>query len=271
MDDTRSRPVLLLDIDGVLSPYAAARPLPGYRPHRARPTAWRDWAAMVYPRPDHLRLLLNPHIGRRLEKLPVDLVWAGAWQPPELQQLLGPLGLAVLPPSVPLQKGPFFMRLDNPGVSPHADDDQWWRAQGILGWSRGHDRPLAWLAPHFAPGVPAEVARHHAAPVLLHEVDPATGLTDADFTTLEHWARQVAALPPAPVVVPRRCRDCGGRSTTVVDGRRVDRVHDRCGSCCECYCLDRSDRSGDFSACGDLAEESCPDCRCCRICVGCHC
>ncbi|WP_338704352.1 hypothetical protein V2W30_41270 (plasmid) [Streptomyces sp. Q6] len=76
-------------------------------------------------------------------------------------------------------------------------------------------------------------------------------------------------LPDPEVVVPVECRDCGSRETTVLDGRRVDRVHGRCGSCCECFCPGPTDDT--FQPCGDLESEQCTACRCCLVCMGCHC
>ncbi|MFJ9777170.1 hypothetical protein ACIRVF_39050 [Kitasatospora sp. NPDC101157] len=267
-----SRPLLALDVDGVLSPYGAGRLLPGYVPHQVRPQAWVDWSAMVYPRPSHLVVQLNPAIGERLEALPFDLVWVSAWTPQELAAMLGPLGFTQAPPHADLKgatQRTFFLRVDDPGVSPDAKGDLWWRSQDVLGWANRHDRPLAWLAPHFPNQVRRDFADGHAAPALLHEVDPAAGLTDADFTALTTWAEKVAALELAPAVVPRRCRDCGDRSTTVIAGRREDRVHAACGSCCECYCP-IGDGSDAFQACGDLESERCAHCGWCRVC-GCGC
>ncbi len=102
-----------------------------------------------------------------------------------------------------------------------------------------------------------------------HAVGPAVGITAADLQSLRAWAEKMDMLPEPEPVAPRRCLDCGGRDTTVVHGRRVDRVHARCGSCCECHCPGPADTA--FQPCGDLRSEQCPTCRCCLVCVGCHC
>ncbi len=65
-------------------------------------------------------------------------------------------------------------------------------------------------------------------------------------------------------MLPRRCRDCGDRGTVVLDGRRRDRVHEECGSCCECYCPAPTDDA--FQPCGELMRQQCPDCRACLVC-----
>lgn len=143
---------------------------------------------------------------------------------------------------------------------------------GRLSWARTHDRPVAWVRAH---GHHREEIRRTTAylstvgPVLAHAVDPAAGITAADLQALREWARTMDALPEPAPVVPRRCRNCGDRGTTVLNGRRTDRVHGACSSCCECYCPGPTDDQ--YQPCGDLTRQQCPSCRCCRVCVGCHC
>ncbi|WP_331727207.1 hypothetical protein OG871_39710 (plasmid) [Kitasatospora sp. NBC_00374] len=270
------RPLVVFDIDGVLSPYDIRADLTGYTSHEVTPQAWRAWAAFVQPRPTRHYIRLNPEIGARLEALPVDLVIAGPWQPEEIEALLPALGLTRLPALIPLREQVFFVRLDDPGKSlenPAVDLD--WRGEDVLAAASLHrvgaDRPLAWLAGGFTDWIKRTLPAAHAAPLLLHEVDHRIGLTDTDFATLAAWATAVAARPPAPELRLRRCRDCGERSSTVVDGQREDRTHDVCGSCCECYCPDPASDGGDrFQPCGDLERERCQACRCCANC-GCGC
>jgi hypothetical protein len=87
------RPLLLVDVDGPLNPYAAKpekRPA-GYVTHRMRPTGWD--APHIKP----LRVWLNPDHGPALLKLPYDLVWCTTWQA-EANVWIGPhLGLPDLP------------------------------------------------------------------------------------------------------------------------------------------------------------------------------
>ncbi|MEV7122239.1 hypothetical protein [Kitasatospora griseola] len=266
----------MFDVDGVLSPYDVVTGLDGYRIHEATPKAWRDWAVFVYPRPTSHFIRLNPEIGARLEALPVDLAIAGPWQPEEIEALLPALGLTRMPAIIPLRAQTFFVRLDDPGLSlDDPADDLAWRAEDILaaaGLRRaGADRPLAWLAGGFTDRLKRTLPPAHAAPLLLHEVDHTTGLTPADFAKLAAWATAVAARPPVPELRLLRCRDCGERSSIVIDGRREDRTHEVCGSCCECYCPDPQSDGGDrFQPCGDLERERCPECGWCSNC-GCGC
>ncbi|MFF7366042.1 hypothetical protein [Streptomyces sp. NPDC008125] len=259
----------------MLSPYGGPVPA-GHVVHAAESAAWRAWAAMVYPRQAPLRLALDPAVGRALAELPADLVLVSSYTPDELAPLLPALGWASVPPLVPLREtgSVHYLRAEDPGRCPDAGIDLRFRSEEIVAWARTHDRPVAWV----------RAGNHHQAelrrtlsylsavgPVLAHPVAPAAGLTAADLDALREWTQKMALLPEPAPVVPRRCRDCGDRSTTVRDGRRVDRVHARCGSCCECWCPDPAEKQSQFQPCGDLMREQCPDCRCCLNCFGCHC
>ncbi|MBV7674088.1 hypothetical protein STHAL_32085 [Streptomyces halstedii] len=241
----------------MLSPYGGPVPA-GYAVLEAESAAWREWAAMVYPPQRGLRLALDPVVGQALAELPADLVLVSTYTPAELEPLLPALGWETLPPLVPMPytARTHYMRVDDPGRSPEAAGGLHWRAEELISWARTHDRPVAWVraGDHHK----AEV-RHTSAylptvgPVLAHAVVPAAGITAADLQSLRTWAEKMHALPDPEAVAPRRCRDCGSRDTTVVTGRRVDRVHARCGSCCECYCPGPGDTT--FQPCGDLMSE----------------
>ncbi|MYX04234.1 MULTISPECIES: hypothetical protein [unclassified Streptomyces] len=270
------RPYVAVEIDGVLSPYGG--PLPaGHSVHEVESAAWRDWAAMVYPRPYGLRLALDPAVGRALADLPADLVLVSSYAPAELEPLLPALGWDTLPPMVPLRNTGtvHYLRVDDPGRFPDAEDDLRWRTEEIAFWAQTHDRPVAWVraGDHHEQEVRSAARRMYSTvgPLLPYAVAPAAGLTADDLQALRAWVREMDALPELAPVVPRRCRDCGDRRTIVLDGRRRDRVHEECGSCCECYCPAPGDDTGTFQPCGDLMRQQCPDCRSCLVCVGCHC
>ncbi|MFG2844245.1 hypothetical protein ACGF12_13885 [Kitasatospora sp. NPDC048296] len=270
----QARPLLLFDIDGVLSPYGGARQPPGYTVHPVSPQAWKDYPA--YPKPKYHWVHLNTEIGARLENLPFDLAVVGPWQPQEVEELLRAAGLTRLPRFIPVQDRSFFARPDDPGRSMWDPMDTIRdRSRDVLAATclerAGIDRPFAWLAAGFPEKLQQELTRDHGAPVLLHVVNPETGLTDADFAALTRWAADMAARPPAPELRLRRCRDCGERSSIVIDGNREDRTHEACGSCCECYCPDPQSDGGDrFQPCGHLERERCTDCGWCANC-GCGC
>lgn len=230
---------------------------------------------MIFPRPRGLRLALDPAVGRALADLPADLVLVSSYTTVELEPLLPALGWDTVPPMVPLRRPStaHYLRPDNPALSPCAEDDLARRAEEIASWAQTHDRPVAWVraGDHHAQAVRSAARRTYdtAAPLLPYAVDAAVGLTAGDLQALRAWVREMDELPEPAPVVPRRCRDCGDRGTVVTDGRRRDRAHEECGSCCECYCPAPTDDT--HLPCGDLRREQCPDCRCCQVCVGCHC
>ncbi|MFD7859144.1 hypothetical protein ACFV6B_33425 [Streptomyces microflavus] len=268
------RSYIAVEIDGVLSPYGGPAPA-GHTVHDVESAAWRDWAAVVYPRPRGLRLALDPAVGRALADLPADLVLVSSYAPAELVPLLPALGWDSVPPMVPLRHtaAVHYLRPDDPGRSPDAESELRWRTEEIASWAQTHDRPVAWVraGTHHEREVRSAAQRMYATvgPLLPYAVDPAAGLTAGDLQALRAWVQEMDGLPEPAPVVPRRCRDCSDRGTVVLDGRRVDRVHAECGSCCECYCPAPADDV--FLPCGDLARQQCPDCGCCMVCVGCHC
>ncbi|WP_328954622.1 hypothetical protein [Kitasatospora purpeofusca] len=76
-------PLLLLDVDGPLNPFAAqpSEQPTGYGTHHVRP----DFLLARFPgKPveevEPIRLWINPDHGPRLLGLPFELVWATAWE-----------------------------------------------------------------------------------------------------------------------------------------------------------------------------------------------
>nr|WP_009998626.1 hypothetical protein [Streptomyces clavuligerus] len=257
----------------MLAPYGGPPPA-GYTLHDVESAAWRAWAAPVHDGPRGPRLALDPETGRALASLPADLVLVSSYTPAELEPLLPALGWRTLPPMVPLPRTGtvHYLRAEDPGLSPEPEENLRRRAEEIASWARTHDHPVAWVRAH---GHHRE-AVHQAVrcfptvgPVFAHPVDPVTGITAADLRALRDWVEEMDALPEPVPVVTRRCRDCGDRGTTVARGRRIDRVHPACGSCCECYCPAPTDDM--FQPCGDLMRQQCPSCGSCRVCAGCHC
>jgi hypothetical protein len=84
-------PILLLDVDGPLNPYAAKatqRP-EGYETHRMRPSGFLMQNA--------LRVWLNPLHGEKLLNLGYDLVWATMWEDEANEWIAPHIGLPELP------------------------------------------------------------------------------------------------------------------------------------------------------------------------------
>lgn len=178
------RPLLYLDVDGPLNPYAAKpeRRPEGYSTHRMKPEGWiaqHPDKPRAYVRP--LRVWLNTDHGSRLRKLSekYDLVWATTWGA-EANTFISPvLGLTELPV------------VEWPSPPDAGPDGTFWKTRHLLAHADG--RPFAWVDDDLGDTDRAFVASHHHAPAFLRHVDPRCGLRDDDFAALEDFARHLEA------------------------------------------------------------------------------
>ncbi|MFE4669248.1 hypothetical protein ACFRI7_29115 [Streptomyces sp. NPDC056716] len=173
-----TRPLLLIDVDGPLNPYAAKpfRRPEGYLTHRMRPTGWEQ----SWQKP--LRVWLNPNHGPALRALPFELVWCTTWAAEANEWIAPQIGLESLPviawpPSAARDRTP--------------EDPTFWKTRHVVAWARG--RAFAWIDDDIDDVDRQFVADHHDAPALLHYVSPRLGLLNPDFETLASWA---AGLSP---------------------------------------------------------------------------
>ncbi|MFG2432367.1 hypothetical protein [Streptomyces sp. NPDC048590] len=166
------KPLLLIDIDGPLNPYAALahRPLPeGYELHRMRPTGWQDGPA--------LPVLLSPAHGDGLRALTdrYELVWATTWKD-EANRWVGPrIGLPTLP----------YIDWPAPPASAGADGVHW-KTRPVVDYADG--RPFAWVDDEISGYDRTWVEAHHPGQALLRRIDPGVGLAGEDFEVLAAWA-----------------------------------------------------------------------------------
>nr|WP_244167089.1 HAD domain-containing protein [Micromonospora marina] len=148
-----ARPLLFLDVDGTLLPFAGA-------------------ARQAGDETNPLLAGLDPAQGRRLAALSCELVWATTWMA-EANEVLAPrLGL----PQLPIVDW------------PDDDDDDGrlhWKTRHLVEWAAG--RRFVWVDDEITDFDRTWVAAHHSAPALLHRVDPRRGLTDADYDAIEEW------------------------------------------------------------------------------------
>ncbi|MFI5863173.1 HAD domain-containing protein [Streptomyces sp. NPDC051546] len=171
------KPLLLIDVDGPLNPYAAKaqRRPEGYRTHRMRP---RGWTGAESAKP--LRVWLNPDHGAELLALAeaYELVWATTWKG-EANEWIGPhLGLPELP------------WIDWPRMHGRAPAGTFWKTQYILEYAG--ERPFAWIDDDITDLDRAYVEQRHPAHALLLRIDERIGLVRADFDALAGWAGQHA-------------------------------------------------------------------------------
>lgn len=166
-----SRPLLFLDVDGPLNPWAA-------KPER-RPDGYTTIRVALQPG-RALRVWLNPSHGAALLGLDYDLCWATTWMDAANRWIAPVIGLPELP-YVDFGTDLFALRPD--GVH--------WKTEAIVAYAEG--RPFAWVDDEQTPADEEYVAAHHGAPALLHHVSPHLGLREEDFGAL---ARFAATLRP---------------------------------------------------------------------------
>lgn len=170
-----TRPLLFLDVDGPLNPYAAkaSRRPDGYTTHRMRP------AGFDQPWQKPLRVWLNPSHGSYLTALPYDLVWGTTWAAEANEWIAPHIGLPALP-VVEWPEG--AQRMPVNGVM--------WKTEHLVAYAAG--RPFAWVDDDITDADREYVTAHHDAPALLHWVSPRDGLLDPDFHALHVWASKLA-------------------------------------------------------------------------------
>jgi hypothetical protein len=157
LNRTDPRPVLLVDVDGVLNPWLADGCPDGYSEYEFFPDE---------------RVLLSPGHGQLLTSLSADyeLVWATAWEH-RANRLIGPV-LAL--PELPVIEFPFDGR------------DQLFRKLPAVIEAVG-ERPCAWIDDEHQPDH-YTWAEQRGVPTLLIDIDPAQGLTGEVVAILADWA-----------------------------------------------------------------------------------
>lgn len=174
------RPLLFLDVDGPLNPYAAQpeRRPEGYTTLRVPRDAALVDEVSLSSRRRTLRVWLNPAHGRALLGLGYDLCWATTWMAEANRWIAPVLGLPELPY---VDFGDALFRERPDGVH--------WKTASLVEHAAG--RPFAWVDDEQTAPDRAYVDAHHPGPALLHHVDPRIGLRDDGFHALADFARSV--------------------------------------------------------------------------------
>jgi hypothetical protein len=160
LDDRFDKPLLFVDIDGVISVFGFA---PGARPDGT----WLDvdgvWHLISAAAAEHLLALARVF----------DLVWCSGWEDKADEHLPRVLGLPVRPP---------FLTFPVPTGTAH------WKLAAVERHAGG--RPMAWIDDAFDESCHAWAATR-MAPTLLVATDPAVGLGDEHTARLERFARDL--------------------------------------------------------------------------------
>jgi hypothetical protein len=169
-----SRPLLMVDIDGVISLFAGG----GEAHHgwgRSRPEGCSLHS--IDGIPHFLSATAAGHLLGLVQDF--ELVWASGWEEKAEEHLPRLLGL---PRELP------YLRFERSRGRANAH----WKLDAIEAFAAG--RPLAWLDDALGPAC-HDWASARPAPTLLVQTDPARGLTDREASELRAWSRELRGLP----------------------------------------------------------------------------
>lgn len=173
-DQADDRALLLLDVDGVLHPYAASRRWLDKSAYRKRNiTAGGDGTFPVWLNREHGTWLLT-----LAESAGLKLAWCTTWEHLANELLRVQLGLPELP------------------VIEFTTREHRWKFGPALDYAG--DRPLAWFDDEFTLNHADRdwfLQRRGTRPTLLHEVDPYHGLRTSDLAAVRAWASSLTATP----------------------------------------------------------------------------
>lgn len=180
------KPILFLDVDGPLNPYAAKphRRPEGYSTHRLNPLTSDGVTRWTTHHKRPLRVGLNPSHGPALLELGFDLVWATSWEA-EANELIGPhIGLPELP----------YVTFDRcPSPFPHMPDHTvldtapgpggtYFKTDQLVRWAAG--RPFVWVDDEITLTDADWIAWKTLMRSDAYPVNPRTGLVRSDFINL---------------------------------------------------------------------------------------
>ncbi|MFP8886772.1 hypothetical protein [Streptomyces mangrovi] len=177
-----NRPLLFLDVDGPLNPYAAKpeRRPDGYTTLRVPRNGTHEDNTGLSSRRRPLRVWLNPEHGRVLLRLGFELCWATTWMDDANRWIAPVLGLPELP----------FVDFGD-ALLQERPDGVHWKTGPLVDYAGG--RPFAWVDDEQSELDQTYVAARHQGPRLLHHVNPRIGLRENDFRALADYARSLNA------------------------------------------------------------------------------
>lgn len=177
------KPILLLDVDGVLNPLDA-EDLSLFDPLEDVVGAWATQAEVYHSKHNHVRL--------EVLQLRFDLVWCTGWED-RANDVVGPVhGL----PKLDVVRFD-SMTLGGVHLPPTFSGQEWlestscWKLPWVASWLERHDNPpVAWVDDQIEQGDLEWANRRNVAgqPTFLVRPDPTKGLTDEHVRHLMQWA-----------------------------------------------------------------------------------
>jgi hypothetical protein len=179
-----ARPLLLVDIDGVVSLFGPWQALGGTATPRPEQARRADAPAVVegsFHSIDGIPHFLSSSAAAHLQDLAetFELVWASGWEEKANEYLPRLLGL---PAPLPFIR--FTARED-----AHRTGHGHWKLPSIATYAG--DRPLAWIDDAFNPAC-HDWAAARSSPTLLVTTAPESGLTSTEAQVLREWAGHLA-------------------------------------------------------------------------------
>jgi hypothetical protein len=183
-----ARPLLLIDIDGVISLFGRP-PGASQTPAAAGGPSIDGSFHSIEGMPHFLSSTAAAHL-LSLAAL-YELVWASGWEERAEEHLPHLLGL---PERLPFLRFPKGASVAGPAVAASGAGPQTtlahWKLQSVDSYAG--DRPLAWIDDAFNDAC-HDWAAERAAATLLVATDPQHGLTLREAQLLEEWARELAS------------------------------------------------------------------------------
>jgi hypothetical protein len=187
-----SRPLLLVDIDGVISLFGGP-PGASQTPAAAGGPSIAGSFHSIEGMPHFLSSTAAAHLLSLASSY--ELVWASGWEERAEEHLPHLLGL---PERLPFLRFPRDVSAAGSSGSGAAAAPRTtlahWKLQSVDAYAG--ERPLAWIDDAFNDAC-HEWAAGRAAATLLVPTDPQKGLTSREARQLQEWARELAGREPA--------------------------------------------------------------------------